>query len=108
MEHPAALPQIRSPLFRSILRCCSSALRSRPLAEAAFSECEHFGVNILRSTQQDISALFASKSAEKFDKADYEKSLHGTPVIKETSRQFRLPEGKKASMPVTIWLFLER
>ena len=30
MEHPAALPQILLPLFRSIRRCCSSALQSRP------------------------------------------------------------------------------
>ena len=58
------------------------------LSKSVFSECEHFGVNILRSTQQDVSALFASKSAEKFDKADYEKSLQGTPVIKETLANF--------------------
>ena len=58
------------------------------LSKSVFSECEHFGVNILRSTQLDISALFASKSAEKFDKADYEKSLQGTPVIKETLANF--------------------
>ena len=57
-------------------------------SKSVFSECEHFGVNILRSTQQDVSALFASKSAEKFDKANYEKSLHGTPVIKETLANF--------------------
>ena len=74
-----------------LLICIAKSAFSR----SAFSECEHFGVNILRSTQQDISALFASKSAEKFDKADYEKSLHGTPVIKETSRQFRLQKAKK-------------
>ena len=58
------------------------------LSKSVFSECKHFGVNILRSTQQDVSALFASKSAEKFDKADYEKSLQGTPVIKETLANF--------------------
>ena len=58
------------------------------LSKSVFSECKHFGVNILRSTQQDISALFASKSAEKFDKADYEKSLQGTPLIKETLANF--------------------
>ena len=58
------------------------------LSKSVFSECEHFGVNILRSTQLDISALFASKSAEKFDKADYEKSLQGTPVIKDTLANF--------------------
>ena len=57
-------------------------------SKSVFSECEYFGVNILRSTQQDISTLFASKSAEKFDKVDYEKSLHGTPVIKETLGNF--------------------
>ena len=50
------------------------------LSKSVFSECEHFGVNILRSSQQDVSALFASKSIEKFAKADYEKSLHGTPL----------------------------
>ena len=58
------------------------------LSKSVFSECEHFGVNILRSTQQDVSALFASKSVEKFNKADYEKSLHGTPIIKETLANF--------------------
>ena len=57
-------------------------------SKSIFSECEHFGINILHSTQQDISTLFASKSAEKFDKVDYEKSLHGTPVIKETLATF--------------------
>ena len=57
-------------------------------SKSVFSECEHFGVNILRSTQQDVSALFASKSVEKFDKADYEKSLYGTPIIKETLANF--------------------
>ena len=58
------------------------------LSKSVFSECEHFGVNILGSTQQDISALFASKSAKKFDKIDYEKSLQRTPVIKETLANF--------------------
>ena len=58
------------------------------LSKSVFSECEHFGVNILRSTQKDVSALFASKSIEKFDKVDYEKSLHGTPVIKEPLANF--------------------
>ena len=58
------------------------------LSKSVFSKCEHFGVNILRSTQQDVSALFASKSAEKFNKANYEKSLQGTPVIKETLANF--------------------
>ena len=58
------------------------------LSKSVFSECEHFGVNILRSTQQDVSMLFASKSVEKFDKADYEKSSHGTPVIKGTLASF--------------------
>ncbi|MDB3948465.1 CoA transferase [Paracoccaceae bacterium] len=67
-----------------LLICIAKSAFSR----SAFSECEHFGVNILRSTQQDLSALFASKSAEKFDKADYEKSLHGTPVIKEPLANF--------------------
>jgi len=33
---------------------------------SAFAQCRSFAVNVLRDDQQDVSSLFASKSATKF------------------------------------------
>lgn len=57
-------------------------------SKSVFSECEHFAVNILSEAQQDLSALFATKAADKFDQADYEKSLKGMPVLNGTLANF--------------------
>ena len=57
-------------------------------SKSVFSECEHFVVNILSDAQKDLSMLFATKSAEKFEQAEYEKSINAMPVLKGTLANF--------------------
>ena len=48
---------------------------------AAFANCTHFAINILADNQKDISGLFASQSAEKFDIADWSGDARDMPLI---------------------------
>ena len=57
-------------------------------SKGVFSECEHFVVNILSDAQKDLSMLFATKSAEKFEQAEYQKSINAMPVLKGTLANF--------------------
>ena len=60
-----------------ILVCVANAAASCPV----FSECEHFAINILAESQQEISACFASKSAQRFTAVDWDKGTTGCPLI---------------------------
>ena len=46
-----------------------------------FAGADHFAVNILANDQKDVSGLFASQSAEKFDIADWHSDARSMPVI---------------------------
>lgn len=46
-----------------------------------FAQADHFAVNILADNQKEISGLFASQSAEKFDIADWQVDAQNTPLI---------------------------
>ena len=48
---------------------------------AAFAQCRSFAVNVLRDDQQDVSALFASKSALKFAGIGHAARATGAPVL---------------------------
>lgn len=47
----------------------------------AFAQADHFAVNILADDQKDISGLFASQSAEKFDLAQWGVDAQDVPLI---------------------------
>jgi len=47
----------------------------------AFAQCRCFAVNVLRDDQQDVSSLFASKSAAKFAGLGYATRHTGAPVL---------------------------
>jgi flavin reductase (DIM6/NTAB) family NADH-FMN oxidoreductase RutF len=49
----------------------------------AFAQCRSFAVNVLRDDQQDVSSLFASKSAVKFASIDYAARHTGAPVLSD-------------------------
>ncbi len=46
-----------------------------------FAQADHFAVNILADDQKEISGLFASQSAEKFDVAPWHADAHDMPLI---------------------------
>lgn len=53
-----------------------------------FTESQGFAVNILAEDQTDISGLFASKRADKFDVADWKDSETGYPILAGTCAWF--------------------
>ncbi|MDD9874622.1 MAG: flavin reductase [Gammaproteobacteria bacterium] len=48
---------------------------------AAFTACKRFAVNILSERQKPVSALFASKSPDKFKRVGWTKSPGGSPLL---------------------------
>jgi flavin-dependent trigonelline monooxygenase, reductase component len=60
-----------------LLVCIGHGVASFP----AFAQCRSFAVNVLRDDQQDVSALFASKSAMKFTDIGYATRQTGVPVL---------------------------
>lgn len=53
-----------------------------------FSECEHFAVNILSESQQDISNTFATDSGDRFAKVGWTKDQQGCPLIDGVAATF--------------------
>jgi flavin reductase (DIM6/NTAB) family NADH-FMN oxidoreductase RutF len=51
------------------------------LSYSAFAHSEHFAVNLLHEDQVDVSATFASKSADKFQTVDYDTVHTGSPIL---------------------------
>lgn len=48
---------------------------------AAFNACSSFAVNLLHEGQTDVSNLFASKAANKFDTISYDRVHTGAPIL---------------------------
>lgn len=51
---------------------------------SAFTACKRFAVNILSERQQPVSALFASKSPDKFKRVRWTKSAGGSPLLEHS------------------------
>lgn len=51
---------------------------------SAFTACTRFAVNILSERQQPVSALFASKSPDKFKRVRWTKSAGGSPLLEDS------------------------
>ncbi|MEM9570475.1 MAG: flavin reductase family protein [Pseudomonadota bacterium] len=47
----------------------------------AFSDTEHFAVNVLKSAQRDTSVRFATKGIDRFDGTDWNVSETNTPLL---------------------------
>lgn len=47
----------------------------------AFSDTEHFAVNVLRSAQRDTSVRFATKGIDRFNGTDWNMSETNTPLL---------------------------
>jgi flavin reductase (DIM6/NTAB) family NADH-FMN oxidoreductase RutF len=60
-----------------LLVCIGHGASSFP----AFAECHSFAVNVLREDQEQVSMLFASKSALKFADVSYAARQTGCPVL---------------------------
>lgn len=67
-----------------ILVCIAKTASSYPV----FSAAETFAVSVLGAAQKDVSALFASKSPEKFAGADWHLGPVGSPVISGAAAWF--------------------
>lgn len=55
---------------------------------AAFAKAEHFAVSVLADNQQEISGLFASQSAHKFDIASWHDGCMNMPLIDHALAHF--------------------
>lgn len=53
-----------------------------------FMNAKYFAVNLLTSGQQELSARFASKGADKFEGLDCSEGLHGSPILPEYAACF--------------------
>ncbi|WP_428030441.1 alpha/beta fold hydrolase [Ancylobacter sp.] len=67
-----------------ILVCIAKTASSYPV----FSAAGHFAVSILAAHQKDVSALFASKAADKFAASQWHPGPAGSPVIDGASAWF--------------------
>lgn len=67
-----------------ILVCIAKTASSYPV----FSAADNFAVSILAAAQKDVSALFASKSPDKFAGADWHLGPAGSPVISGAAAWF--------------------
>jgi len=67
-----------------VLICIAKTASSYPV----FSSAAHFSVNVLAETQADISSLFATKSAEKFTRANWRKGPAGSPILDNVAAWF--------------------
>jgi flavin reductase (DIM6/NTAB) family NADH-FMN oxidoreductase RutF len=65
----------------------------------AFRQASHFGINILRERDRDLSQRFATKGLDKFDGAAWYKGATGAPLIEcalatmECETYQRIPSG---------------
>ena len=62
-------------------------LKNSPVLNA-FVQCEYFAVNILRSSQRDLSNQFATPVADKFAGVDWSKGLGGAPLLRDSLAHF--------------------
>lgn len=62
-----------------ILACVANTASSYPI----FSAQSHFAVNILSESQKDISGVFASKRADKFEQVSWYQKTTGSPILEE-------------------------
>jgi flavin reductase (DIM6/NTAB) family NADH-FMN oxidoreductase RutF len=67
-----------------ILVCIARTASSYPV----FSAAENFAVSVLAAAQKDVSALFASKSPDKFAASRWHLGPAGSPVIDDASAWF--------------------
>ncbi|WP_018391087.1 alpha/beta fold hydrolase [Ancylobacter sp. FA202] len=67
-----------------ILVCLAKTASSFPV----FSAAENFAVSVLAAEQKDVSALFASKSPDKFSGAPWQLGPAGSPVISGAAAWF--------------------
>ncbi len=62
-----------------------------------FCDCEHFAVHILRSDQQDLSNIFATKGSDKFASVSWVPGQLGSPLLEDCSVRFECR--KEANYP---------
>lgn len=57
-------------------------------SHAVFSESPAFAIHVLSETQKDISSLFASKAADKFERCRWTEGLDAVPLIRDSLATF--------------------
>lgn len=62
-----------------LLVCVAKTAHSCPV----FAAAPHFAVNILEQRQKDLSGLFASRAADKFEQVPWQSGVAGMPVFDE-------------------------
>jgi 3-hydroxy-9,10-secoandrosta-1,3,5(10)-triene-9,17-dione monooxygenase reductase component len=64
---------------------------SRHLAQReAFEHCQHYAVNVLAADQENLSRLFASKSADPFAGLSWEEGIDGVPLLHNCCAHFQV------------------
>jgi len=67
-----------------LLVCVGKAAASYP----AFNETQSFAVNFLHEGQVDVSSVFASKAADKFQSVNHDRAHTGAPVLTDSLTWF--------------------
>jgi flavin reductase (DIM6/NTAB) family NADH-FMN oxidoreductase RutF len=67
-----------------VLICIGKSAASYPV----FSAAAHFSISILAEDQKQVSSLFASKAADKFEQVAWHPGLTGSPVIDGSAAWF--------------------
>ncbi len=55
---------------------------------SALEASDHFAINVLRSDQQHISTLFATKGTDRFSEIAFDTCEHGVPIIHDALANF--------------------
>ncbi|MBI3145496.1 MAG: flavin reductase [Pseudogulbenkiania sp.] len=55
---------------------------------SVFSETRHFSISILAEDQKNVSSIFASKAADKFEQVAWHRGVTGSPVIDGSAAWF--------------------
>lgn len=74
-----------------LLVCVAKSAHSHPV----FTQAEVFSVNVLSDQQRDVSGLFASKAADKFQKAAWSASALKTPAIHDSLASFHCTKAQQ-------------
>ncbi|GMG86299.1 flavin reductase family protein [Biformimicrobium ophioploci] len=49
----------------------------------AFNRCQDFAIHVLAQSQQDLSALFASRGQDKFEQVAFQRNAAGVPLLED-------------------------
>lgn len=71
------------------------SLANTSTVRSVLETCEYYAVNVLADDQEALSALFASKAADRFAGVDWEPGLGGAPLLAGCSAVFEVRNSQR-------------